>query len=287
MKILVTGGNGQLGTELRILSEKYTAIEFILTDIQELDITNEKQVFDFLTEQKPSWIINCAAYTAVDKAEQERDLAMRVNHEAPRILSSLGMKMGIGMVHVSTDYVFDGTGHVPYVETDQVNPQGVYGSTKLEGEKAVLSNSGIVVRTSWLYSAYGNNFVKTMLRLGKEKESLGVIFDQIGTPTWAHDLAEAIVSIVITAEKSRNSFSGIYHYSNEGVCSWYDFSVKIMQLSGSSCKVKPIETIDYPTPATRPAYSVLNKKKIKDTFKLEIPHWEESLKKCLNLLLKD
>jgi len=287
MKILVTGGNGQLGTELRILSEKYTDIEFMLTDIQELDITSEKQVSDFLTEHKPSWIINCAAYTAVDKAEQERDMAMRVNYDAPRILSSFGKKMGIGMVHVSTDYVFDGTGHIPYIETDSVNPQGAYGATKLQGETAVLSNSGIVVRTSWLYSAYGNNFVKTMLRLSKEKESLGVIFDQIGTPTWAHDLAEAIVSIIITSATNSNSFSGIYHYSNEGVCSWYDFAVKIMQLSGSSCKVNPIETVDYPTPAKRPAYSVLNKKKIKNTFKLEIPHWEESLKKCLNLLLKD
>jgi len=287
MKILVTGGNGQLGTELKMLSEKYPSLEFILTDLQELDITNADQVSSFLKEQQPSWIINCAAYTAVDKAELERDLAMKVNYEAPKILSTIGRELGVRMVHVSTDYVFDGTGHVPYKENDKVNPQSVYGESKLKGEIEVLHNLGIVVRTSWLYSAYGNNFVKTMLRLGKEKESIGVIFDQIGTPTWAHDLAEAIVSMVVSMGLQSDSYSGIYHYSNEGVCSWYDFALKIMNLSGSRCQVKPIETADYPLPAPRPAYSVLNKKKIKETFKLEIPHWEGSLIKCLNLLQKD
>ncbi len=287
MKILVTGSNGQLGTELKLLSEKHLNIEFILTDIEELDITSEAQVSAFLLEHKPSWIVNCAAYTAVDKAESERSLAMKVNYEAPRILSTLGQKMGIGLVHVSTDYVFDGKSCLPYKEFDGVNPQSSYGESKLKGEVAVLSHKGIVIRTSWLYSAYGNNFVKTMIRLGKEKESLGVVFDQIGTPTWAHDLADAIISIVTTIETTNNHHSGIYHYSNEGVCSWYDFAVKIMQLSGSQCKVRPIESAEYPVPAPRPAFSVLNKKKIKETFKLEIPHWEESLKKCLNLLLKD
>ena len=287
MKILVTGSNGQLGTELRKIAETNSALEFLFTDIQELDITSEKAVSTFLTEERPSWIINCAAYTAVDKAESERALAMKVNYEAPKILATIGKELGIGMVHISTDYVFDGNNHLPYKEFDSVNPQSSYGESKLKGEIEVLRNKGIVIRTSWLYSAYGNNFVKTMLRLGKEKESLGVVFDQVGTPTWAHDLADAIVAIVTSIGKRNESFAGIYHYSNEGVCSWYDFSVKIMQQSGSQCHVRPIESAEYPVPAPRPAFSVLNKKKIKDTFKLQIPHWEESLIKCLNLLLED
>ncbi len=287
MKILVTGSNGQLGTELKLLSEKHSEIEFILTDVQELDITNEAHVSAFLLEHKPNWIVNCAAYTAVDKAELERAISLKVNYEAPKILSTLGHKMGIRMVHISTDYVFDGKSCLPYKEFDGVNPQSSYGDSKLKGEVEVLINKGIVIRTSWLYSAYGNNFVKTMLRLGKEKESIGVVFDQIGTPTWAHDLAAAIISIISSIEATNGQQSGIYHYSNEGVCSWYDFSLKIMQLSGSACKVRPIESSEYPVPAARPAFSVLNKKKIKDTFKLEIPHWEESLKKCLTLLLED
>ncbi|SDB89668.1 dTDP-4-dehydrorhamnose reductase [Williamwhitmania taraxaci] len=287
MKILVTGGNGQLGTELRNLAGLYPELEFIFTDIQELDITNQDQVEPYLKDIKPNWILNCAAYTAVDKAELERAIAMKVNCDAPTLLATLGRELGIGMMHVSTDYVFDGTNHLPYKEFDQVNPQSAYGESKLKGEVEVLRNRGIVIRTSWLYSAYGNNFVKTMLRLGKEKESIGVIFDQIGTPTWAHDLAKAMISMVIKIGIKTDSYSGIYHFSNEGVCSWYDFSRKIMQLSGSPCQVNPIETADYPLPAPRPAYSVLNKKKIKETFKIEIPHWEQSLIKCLNLLLKD
>ncbi len=284
MKILVTGSNGQLGSELQLIAQHDNDNRYIFTDIQELDITSETAVNKFLAEHKPDIIINCAAYTAVDRAETDHQLANLVNHTAPTILSSACLNQDVGLIHISTDYVFDGTAHLPYNEESKVNPTSEYGKSKLKGEMAVIESGGIVVRTSWLYSRHGNNFVKTMMRLGKEKESIGVVFDQVGTPTWAYDLAEALIVIAKKSKENFTQYAGIYHYSNEGVCSWYDFAVEIMALSDSHCRVRPIETKEYPVPAPRPAFSVLNKRKIKDTFQLEIPHWKESLKKCVKLL---
>jgi dTDP-4-dehydrorhamnose reductase len=284
MKILVTGSNGQLGSELRLIAPQNTDCTFIFTDIQELDITNENSIDSYLNKIKPAVIINCAAYTAVDKAETDIQLANLVNYNAPKILAKLCQKHGIGIIHISTDYVFDGTAHIPYQEEDKVNPTSIYGQSKLKGEQAVLAAGGVVIRTSWLYSTFGNNFVKTMIRLGKEKEFLKVVFDQIGTPTWAHNLAETTVVVAKKMKDDHEQYAGVYHYSNEGVCSWYDFAVEIMALSNSPCKIYPIETKEYPVSAPRPAYSVLNKRKIKDTFQLKIPHWRESLVKCVKLL---
>ncbi|HUW07448.1 MAG TPA: dTDP-4-dehydrorhamnose reductase [Williamwhitmania sp.] len=284
MKILVTGSNGQLGSELQLIAQHDNSSSYVFTDIQELDITSDVAVASFLAESKPDIIINCAAYTAVDKAETDIRSAELVNFVAPTILSKACLKSDIGLIHISTDYVFDGTAHLPYNEESDVNPTSVYGKSKLDGERAVLNAGGIVVRTSWLYSSHGNNFVKTMMRLGKEKESIGVVFDQVGTPTWAYNLAEVLITIAKKSTHDFKRFSGIYHYSNEGVCSWYDFAIEIMALTNSPCKVSPIETKEYPVPAPRPAYSVLNKRKIKDTFQIEIPHWKESLKKCVKLL---
>lgn len=284
MKILVTGSNGQLGSELQLIAQHDDSCSYVFTDIQELDITSDAAVASFLAESKPDIIINCAAYTAVDKAETDVNSAQLVNFVAPSILSAACLREGIGLIHISTDYVFDGTAHLPYNEESNVNPTSVYGKSKLEGERTVLNAGGIVVRTSWLYSSHGNNFVKTMMRLGKEKESIGVVFDQVGTPTWAYNLAEVLITIAKKSTRDFKHYSGIYHYSNEGVCSWYDFAIEIMALTNSSCKVSPIETKEYPVPAPRPAYSVLNKRKIKDTFQIEIPHWKESLQKCVKLL---
>ncbi|MCQ2741067.1 MAG: dTDP-4-dehydrorhamnose reductase [Alphaproteobacteria bacterium] len=268
---LITGSNGQLGTELSKLLP-----EAILTDADTLDITNAQKVEQFVKEHQVDTIINCAAYTAVDKAEDDASLAERINVDGPRNLALTGCKI----IHVSTDYVFDGTGHRPYQPEDAANPVSVYGKTKLAGEKAVLENADIavVIRTAWLYSAHGNNFVKTMRRLGAEKESLNVVCDQIGTPTYAGDLAAAIVAVLPQMNKQNK---GVYHYTNEGVCSWYDFAHEIMVLSGLSCKVNPIPSSEYPTKAKRPFYSVLDKQKIKKTFNIEVPYWKESLIKCL------
>ena len=268
---LITGSNGQLGSELKKLLPE---AEF--TDVHELDITDAEAVKDFVSSRKISTIINCAAYTAVDKAEDEPALARRINVDGPANLAASGAKI----IHVSTDYVFDGCGHRPYKPEDDASPVSVYGKTKLEGEKKVLecAETAVIIRTAWLYSEFGNNFVKTMRCLGAEKESLNVVSDQIGTPTYAFDLAQAIVNILpqMCSEKR-----GIYHFTNEGVSSWYDFAVEIMALSGLKCKVLPIPTEAYPTKAKRPFYSVLDKNKIKNTFNLDIPHWKESLKKCL------
>ena len=271
-KILITGANGQLGTELQKLLPNAIA-----TDANVLDITDFAAVFDFVKGNKIDTIINCAAYTAVDKAEDDVDLAYKINVVGVENLAKTGCKL----VHISTDYVFDGTGHQPYLPEDATNPVSVYGKTKAEGEMKVLQNSSlaIIIRTAWLYSPYGNNFVKTMRRLGAEKESINVVCDQIGTPTYAGDLAQAIVNILPQINQSN---CGIYHYTNEGVCSWYDFAHEIMNLSASSCKVNPIKSVEYPTKAKRPFYSVLDKDKIKKVFNIEIPYWKESLVKCLN-----
>lgn len=272
---LVVGANGQLGNELRlILSEK---AEYV--DREQLDITDAGAVKDFVKPEKYAAIINCAAYTAVDKAESDVSIAEKINVDGPKNLA----ETGVPLVQVSTDYVFDGLGHRPYKEDDKAHPQSVYGVTKLAGEQAVLEKASgcFVIRTAWLYSTFGNNFVKTMRRLGAERENLNVVFDQVGTPTYARDLAEAIVTML---PKLKAGVKEIYHFSNEGVCSWYDFAVEIMKLSGLNCKVNPIESKDYPTPAKRPFYSVLNKAKIKADFGIEIRHWSESLKNCVEKL---
>ncbi len=270
-KVMITGANGQLGQELQKLIPNA-----VLTDVDTLDITDMDAVKTFVDNNQINTIINCAAYTAVDKAEDEPELASKINTLGPANLAKTGAKI----VHISTDYVFDGKGYKPYTEDDMAVPISVYGKTKRNGEIAVLDNAeiAIVIRTAWLYSPYGNNFVKTMRRLGSEKNSLNVVTDQIGSPTYAGDLAKAIVSILPQMSKENK---GIYHYTNEGVCSWYDFAIKIMELSGLNCMVNPISSSEYPTKATRPFYSVLNKAKIKSTFGIDIPHWEEGLKKYL------
>ena len=273
-KILITGSHGQLGTELAQLLP-----DAILTDVCELDITDADAVRKFVIENNVKTIVNCAAYTAVDKAEDDVALAEKINVAGPENLA----KSGAQIVHISTDYVFDGKGHRPYTPDDPTNPLSVYGRTKRAGEKAVLENAkeAVVIRTAWLYSPYGNNFVKTMRRLGVEKESLNVVADQIGTPTYAGDLAKAIVQILPQiSEQTR----GIYHFTNEGVCSWYDFATEIMTESGLSCHVNPIPSSAYPTKAHRPFYSVLDKGKIKETFGIQIAHWKDGLKRCLQQL---
>ena len=269
---LITGANGQLGTALQsLLKDKADYI-----DREELDLTNETAVKEYLQDKQYEYIINCAAYTAVDKAEGDEENANKVNAHAPLYLA----KYGKNIIHISTDYVFDGTNFKPYTEEDKVNPISVYGKTKRAGELNVLSNAdtAIIIRTAWLYSPHGGNFVKTMRKLGSERESLNVVFDQIGSPTNAYDLAEAIVKAL---PQIREGEKEIYHFTNEGVCSWYDFAKEIMDQSKLNCQVKPIESKEYPTPAHRPHYSVLNKAKIKNRFNIEIPHWKEGLIKCL------
>ena len=288
MKILVTGVYGQLGSELKELTGNYPDGTFLFTDVDSLDITNEAAVQDYFQEKQPTFVVNCAAYTAVDKAESDRELARKINAIAPGILAKAAKNTGAKIIHISTDYVFNGQAFQPYTEADSVEPTGVYGETKLEGEQQCLNENpdSIIIRTSWLYSSYGNNFVKTMMRLGAERDSLNVIFDQVGTPTYAGDLAGAILSIIETTEKEQGKFvPGIYHYSNEGVASWYDFAKAIFEITEIACTVNPILTKDYPTPAKRPHYSVLNKSKIKDTFDIKIPYWRDSLHLCIKKLL--
>lgn len=279
--ILVTGANGQLGSEIKALSTLYPHYTFIFADRAMLDLSNLCTMEDFFDNQTFDAIINCAAYTAVDKAESEQELANTINHRFVSMLAKIAKKKNITLVHVSTDYVFNGQNHRPYVESDLTDPQGVYGRTKCDGENAILEVSPlntIIIRTSWVYSSFGNNFVKTMLRLGKERDSLGVIYDQVGTPTYARDLAHAILEIL---PKINNQTPEIYHYSNEGAASWFDFAKAIFELSGVECLVNPITTDQYPTPAKRPHYSLLNKAKIKNDFNLTIPYWRDSLKECL------
>ena len=284
--ILVTGGNGQLGSELAEISNS-SPYTFIFTDYLELDITDAHATTSFFQENSIDYVINCAAYTAVDKAEEDTLGAMLLNAEGVHSLANACSFFSIPLIHISTDYVFDGTHHIPYKETDKTNPQSVYGSTKLQGEQLALKANPhtIIIRTSWLYSSFGNNFVKTMIRLGAERDSLSVIFDQIGSPTYARDLADAIHSIIHGVEQKKHAFiPGIYHYSNEGVCSWFDFAKEIHALYGITCNVKPIETNQYPTPAKRPHYSVLNKSKIKSTFGIHIPYWKDSLQECISII---
>ncbi len=279
LHILVTGCNGQLGNEIQLLEKSYPQYTFYNTDVAELDITNADAIRQFVNDNQIDGIINCAAYTAVDKAESNEELCRKLNAEAPAYLASaIGERDG-WMVQVSTDYVFDGTNHTPYREDEDTCPNSVYGSTKLVGEFNVqkFCRQSMIIRTAWLYSTFGNNFVKTMLRLGREKEQLGVIFDQIGTPTYARDLAVAIMTAV-----AKGIVPGIYHFSNEGVISWYDFTKAIHRIAGiDTCHVRPLHTSEYPTPAARPHSSVLDKTKIKETYGIDIPYWEESLRECI------
>lgn len=282
--ILVTGANGQLGSEINSLKDNYKEYSFIFTGISDLDITNSSQLENFCLENKISIIINCAAYTAVDKAESDKELCNAVNNIATLNLSKVAKSQNIKYIHISTDYVFNGVNHTAFVETDTPNPINVYGETKHLGEQAMLKENpenSIIIRTSWVYSSFGNNFVKTMLKLAETRDLLTIIGDQIGTPTYAYDLAKTILDILPNVN---NKDVEIYHYSNEGVCSWYDFAHEIFAQTKTNCKVLPIATKDYPTAAERPLFSLMNKTKIKDTFNIEIPHWKASLTQCLNKL---
>ena len=286
LNVLVTGSNGQVGSELRYLTTRAPLLDyhFYFATRDELDLSNLCKMEDFFEGKRFDAIINCAAYTAVDKAESEQELADAINHRFVSMLAKIVKRDHSKLIHISTDYVFDGKNYRPYDESDPTDPQGIYGCTKRDGENAILTAAPantIIIRTSWVYSSYGNNFVKTMLRLGKERESLGVIFDQVGTPTYGRDLAQAIVEILPKIDTDKPE---IYHYSNEGAASWYDFAKAIFELSGIECSVKAITTDQYPTPAKRPHYSLLNKAKIKNDFNLSIPYWRESLRDCLEQL---
>jgi dTDP-4-dehydrorhamnose reductase len=280
--ILVTGCKGQLGRAIQDLASD-SCFKFFYTDKEELDITDAEAVEAFVLENKIDCIINCAAYTAVDKAESNEELCELLNHYAPRYLAEAVQLRNGAMIQISTDYVYDGRTYTPYTEDMPTNPQSVYGRTKLAGEQAVQEacENSLIIRTAWLYSRYGNNFVKTMLRLASERKSLGVVYDQIGTPTNAHDLADAILTIV-----NEGIIPGIYHYSNEGTASWYDFAMKIFRIDENDIyeHVKPVRTSEYPTPATRPPYSVLDKTKIKQTYGLTIPYWDDTLYDCMEIM---
>ncbi|WP_040726098.1 dTDP-4-dehydrorhamnose reductase [Thiomicrorhabdus sp. Kp2] len=303
-KTLVTGKDGQLGQSLLVLKEAYPLLDMTFVGRNELDLSSATSIKDYFKEKAFDVIINCAAYTAVDKAESEPELADQINHIAVKQLAEIAKQQDSVLIHISTDYVFNGQNYKPYIETDETDPQNVYGSTKLKGEQAIqaINPKGCIIRTSWVYSEYGNNFVKTMLRLGKEKEQLGIIFDQVGTPTYTGDLAETILQIVnskqlvvsreynnadanlLTTHHALLTKNEVFHFSNEGVCSWYDFAKTIFELNGVECQVNPIETKDYPVPATRPHYSLMNKAKIKQVYNLEMPYWKDSLKVCLQKL---
>jgi dTDP-4-dehydrorhamnose reductase len=278
--ILITGANGQLGNEMRVVSAEQEQLVYHFTDVAELDICDIEAIERYVVDHAIDCIVNCAAYTNVNKAEEDTELCDKLNHQAPANLARVAAKHQVGLIHVSTDYVFNGEHHLPYKEDEPTCPNSVYGATKLAGEQAIqtLHPAAVIIRTAWLYSTFGNNFVKTMLRLGSERDELGVVFDQIGTPTYARDLARAIQHILV-----KGIVPGIYHYSNEGVCSWYDFTKMIFALGGiTTCQLKPLHTDEYPTPAARPHYSVLDKTKIKQTYGVEVPYWVDSLRECIS-----
>lgn len=284
--ILITGSDGQLGNELQLVSKSYYGYDFIFTDLKTLDITNAKQTSQFISKSKPDWIINCAAYNQVDKAESEAELAMAANATSVKNITAEIKGSDCRFIHFSSDYVFDGKSNIPYSEYDEPNPMSNYGKSKLAGEKyALLHQGSMIIRTSWLYSIFGNNFVKTILKNASEKKSLNVVFDQTGTPTYAADLAECIMFIVSGVIRNKIALnSGIYNYSNEGVCSWYDFATEIINEAGLACEILPVMSNEYPQIAKRPTYSVLNKSKIKENYGVIIPHWRTSLQKCIKLL---
>ncbi|HUX58045.1 MAG TPA: dTDP-4-dehydrorhamnose reductase [Bacteroidales bacterium] len=284
--ILITGANGQLGNELKVVSKKFYGYDFIFTDTETLDLTSLKQISDFIQTSAPDWIINCAAYNLVDKAENDPEMAMLINGTAVKNITEAISGSECKFIHISSDYVYDGEANVPYNESSSTNPLSAYGRSKLAGEKyALVHNGSMVIRTSWLYSSFGNNFVKTILKHAREKESLNVVFDQTGTPTFAADLAGAIMSIISGVIRNQIALnSGVYNYSNEGVCTWYDFAIEIIHEAGLTCIVNPVLTKDYMLAAQRPAYSVMDKSKIKENYNLTIPHWRSSLESCIKLL---
>ena len=287
--ILITGAQGQLGNEFRFLSFTHPHFRFIFTDVDGLDITKPRQVMSFFSKNTIQFVVNCAAYTAVDKAETDVKLATKINVNGARNLAKACQVHGATMIQISTDYVYHNHQNTPFKEGDKASPKGVYAKTKLRGDLAALKfcERTIVIRTSWVYGIYGHNFVKTMLRLGKERPSLNVVFDQIGTPTNARDLAKTVLKIiqkVHNQEVSPEILRGVFHYSNEGVTSWYDFTKAIFEIREIDCQVNPIESSQYPTPAARPPFSVLNKQKIRDVFGIEILHWRDSLKAVLKEL---
>jgi len=280
-EILITGSAGQLGNEISKLSVNYPQHHFIFTDVKELNIAKLQDVENFFNKRKIDFIINCAAYTAVDLAEKEKELSTLINSEAVKNLAQISAQFNATLIHISTDYVFDGRNYKPYNEDDRTNPISWYGKTKLEGEIQLKNNAkdAIIIRTSWLYSKFGNNFVKTIIKYAQERDFLNVVFDQVGTPTYANDLANTILHIISNYKKT-NSIQ-TYHFSNEGIISWYDFAKTIVELKKIDCIINPIETKDYPTPAARPIYSVLNKTKIKTDYDTVIPYWRDSLIDCL------
>ncbi len=282
--LLITGSNGQLGSEIKVLSTQYPDFNFIFTDINELNITDYQLLDKFFEENKIDFVVNCAAYTAVDKAEQDEVMARFINTNAVKYISQITKKHNVFLIHISTDYVYNGKHYKPYTEEDPINPESTYGKTKADGEKELLQHAGnaIIIRTSWLYSSFGNNFIKTILKYGRERGKLNVVYDQIGTPTYAFDLAKTILDII--PKLTIKDTVEIYNYSNEGVTSWYDFAKEIIELSGIDCTINAIETKDYPLPAARPQYSVFNKSKIKHEFNINIPFWKDSLKHCLKLI---
>ncbi len=284
--ILITGANGQLGNELKIASKNFYGYDFIFTDISEVDISNAEQTAEFIKKNQPDWIVNCAAYNFVDKAETEPENAMLINGIAVKNISESIQGTDCRLIHISSDYVYDGKSNIPYNELSEPDPSSSYGKSKLAGERYALLHPGsMIIRTSWLYSSFGNNFVKTILKHGREKESLKVVCDQAGTPTYAADLAKAIMHIISGVIRNQLAFTpGIYNYSNEGVCSWYDFAVEIVSEAGLICKINPVLTGEYKSAARRPAYSVMDKSRIKENFNLEIPYWRTSLRECMKLL---
>jgi len=286
--IIVTGGSGQLGQSLRGLVGSDAGCRYLFPSREELDLSDSASINAFFEGKEFDLIINCAAYTAVDQAESEPELADQINHLAVKKLAKIAASQHARLIHISTDYVFAGENFKPYIESDKVAPQGEYGFSKLRGEQAIESlmpNNAVIIRTSWVYSAFGNNFVKTMLKLAEQRDELNVIYDQVGTPTYAEDLARTILQIAQSDGFNKTNFkTELYHYSNEGVCSWYDFATAIFELRGLACKVLPIETKDYPTPAKRPHYGVLNKAKIKQAYAIQIPYWKEALQRCLQAL---
>lgn len=284
--ILVTGANGQLGESFKYINKELFPFECTYIDIGDVNLTYESDVRHYFDNNQFDYVINCAAYTNVDQAEQNTEEAFAANADVPKLLGEISIQKSFRLIHISTDYIFSGNTSIPYKETSKPFPLSSYGKSKLEGEMALRNNTNaIVIRSAWLYSEYGTNFVKTMLRLGGEKKELGVVSDQIGSPTYAADLATAILYIIKSSEQNK-FIPGIYHYSNEGICSWFDFAWEIMKITGLPCKIIPIGTAEYPLPAKRPAYSVLDKSKIKKVYRLEIPHWKESLKIALDKITK-
>ena len=283
MNILVTGGNGQLGNEMRVVS-KESRNRYIFTDVVELDITNLEAIRYMLKMERVDVVVNCAAYTNVDRAEEDEMMADLLNNKAAGNLAVVAKEVGATLIHVSTDYVFQGDKNTPYKEDCETSPLGVYGRTKLAGERSIQATgcNYLIFRTSWLYSSYGKNFVKTMQRLTRDKNSLKVVFDQVGTPTYAGDLAAIIYKVI---EKDMLDKQGIYHFSNEGVCSWYDFAQEVCELSGNACNIEPCHSDEFPSKVKRPNFSVLDKTKVKETFGAKVPYWKVSLKHCINLLM--